>query len=281
MNGDVALLGGVALALALAVLGYRLASPGSEVRRAADRYLRWLDAELTAIRSPTRAIHVLVAQLLGTVALLGVAAGYNGYAALLVPAPFALTGPMLRRARARRAATIEQQLGGWLVAMSNVLKVSGSVSDALAQSVELTRAPLAEELDRCTKEIRLGAPVDAALRSLTERVGSPMLAAAVTTLIIGRRTGGALPTLLDESARASREHLRLERVFRQHLAAARLQFFALSLGPPLLIGGLDRMQPGFFDPLLGSPLGLTILVGAGALWLVAILIARRVMMSAV
>jgi len=51
------------------------------------------------------------------------------------------------------------------------------------------------------------------------------------------------------------------------------------LGPPLLLGGLVQLQPGFFDPLLGSPFGMLILIGAGARGLV-VTVAAAVMIGA-
>jgi tight adherence protein B len=269
--GTLALLGGLFLG------AYAAANPRGFLRRTVQDYLTWMGGKLAGMHAQVSAGRVLGLQVAGTVGLLVGGSAVSSYLFLAAPLPFALTRWGLRFAERRRVDAIETQLSGWLVALSNSLKVSGSIVDSMAQTLELTRAPLGQELDRTVKEIRFGATVEGALRDLASRVQSPMLAAAVTTLVIGRRTGGALPTLLDRTAGVTRERQRLERVFRQQLASARVQFQGLALGPPVMIAGLDQMQPGFFDPLLQTGIGNLVAVVCGVLYLVAILLARRIM----
>ena len=276
-----ALAGAACLVVALLVGGFALATSASGPRRLVAGYLTWLDAALARTLATTSARQVLALQVLATVACLLGAAAIAGWLIVLAPLPFALTGVALAAGRRARFRALEDQLSPWLVAMANTLKTSGSIADALGQTLGALRAPLAQELDVTVKGLRLGAPVDAALRDLGERVASASLSAAITTLVVGRRTGGALPTLLEGAALSVRERLRLERVFRQHTAAARLQIIVLALGPLVLIGALLRTQPTFFDPLFASAVGVPLIAIAGVLWLAAVGIARRIMASVV
>jgi tight adherence protein B len=269
--------GAAALLVGLFLFSWAAASPRGLVRRTLHDYLSWLGSQLQNLHAQVSPTRVLVMQVAATIGLLIGGSAISGYLFLAAPLPLALTRWGLRLAERKRTDAIEAQLGGWLVALANSLKVSGSIVDSMAQTLEMTRPPLAQELDRTVKEVRFGASVEAALRDLASRVQSPMLAAAVTTLVIGRRTGGALPTLLERTAGVTRERQRLERVFRQQLSSARIQFQGLALGPPLMIAGLDQMQPGFFDPLLQTSIGNMIAVVCGVLYMVAILLARRIM----
>ena len=277
MTSLLALAGAVALLVGLSLGGYAAAAPRGLVRRTLDDYLTWLGGQLQQLHASISAGRLLAIQIAATIGLLVGGAAVSGYLLLAAPLPLALTKWGLRVAERRRIHAIEAQLGGWLVALANSLKVSSSIADSLAQTLEMTREPLAGELDRTVKEIRFGATVEAALRDMASRIRSPMLAAAVTTLVIGRQTGGALPTLLERTAGVTRERQRLERVFRQQLASARVQFQGLVLGPPLMITGLDQMQTGFFDPLLYTSIGNLVAIVCGVLYLVAILLARRIM----
>jgi tight adherence protein B len=269
--------GGLTMVLALGLMGYALASPAGTGHQMVTSYLDWLGDELQTQYYPQPAWHVLLQQLGATVACIGGGLYVSNWFWLFAPMPFGLTRFGLRKSAAKRIHEIEGQLSDWLMALANGLKVSGSIVDAMAQTLELTRAPLVPELDRTVKEVKLGATIDTALRDLAARIPSPLLAAAVTTMVVGRRTGGALPTLLRGTAAVTRERLRLERMFRQHLAAARTQFFALALGPPLLIAILDKLEPGFFDPALESATGIVILLVCAGLWMISILMARRIM----
>jgi tight adherence protein B len=281
MSASLALAGGTVLMVALAIASYAAAAPRGPLRRLVNDYLVWLGSELERQRASTSPGQVLAAQCGATIALLVGGAAVSGYLFLAVPLPFSLTRWGLRVAERKRVLAIEAQLSGWLVALANSLQVSGSIADSMAQTLELTRPPLVVEVDRTVKEMRFGSTVDAALRDLASRVGSSMLSAAVTTLIVGRRTGGALPTLLDRTAGVTRERQRLERVFRQQLASARIQFQGLAIGPPLMIAGLDQMQPGFFDPLLYTSIGNMVATICAVMYLTAILLARRIMASVV
>ncbi|HWM87273.1 MAG TPA: type II secretion system F family protein [Kofleriaceae bacterium] len=192
---------------------------------------------------------------------------------LLIPGPWFV----LRRLRKKRIERIEAQLDGWLLVLSNMLKTTGGLSDALAASIDLVRAPLRQELDQVLKEVRLGATLDDALRQTAERVRSSTLAAVVTILLVGRRTGGELPGLLESAAAALREMARLEGVIRSKTAEGKIQVLVLGCAPIAAFFGFRMMDPNFFDPLFGSLLGYCVLGAGVALWLLALYSARKIL----
>jgi tight adherence protein B len=191
----------------------------------------------------------------------------------------AAIGPvlMLRRLRKKRIERIEGQLDGWLLVLANMLKTTGGLADALAGSADLVRPPLRQELDRTLKEIRLGATLDDALRQMGERVKSSILAGVLTLLVVGRRTGGEMPGLLETAAAALREMARLEGVIRTKTAEGRMQVLVLASAPIVVVVVFRLIDPRFFDPLLSSLLGYTLLGAAVVLWLLALLSARKIL----
>lgn len=196
----------------------------------------------------------------------------------IVP-PLCVVGPyfVLRFLRKKRIEKIEAQLDGWLLVLANMLKTTGGLGDALAGSAELVRPPLRQELDHVLKEVRLGATVEDALRMMAERVKSGTLAAVVTVLLIGRRTGGELPGLLETAAGALREMARLEGVIKTKTADGRMQAIVLGIAPFAAVFAFRAIDEHFFDPLLGNVIGYCIIGGAILLWILAILAARKIL----
>jgi len=250
--------------------------PDSAPRGALSRYLAVLDRDLTFTRAKRNAAQVATTQAL-LAGLLLVIAGLGQTRALYLVA-VVLAGPYLllrRRARKRRDRIVEQ-VDGWLVMLANMLRATGSLTDALKSTIRLTSKPLSEEVDLVVKEIELGEQVDVALRRMVARVQRPIFSAAVTGLLVGRQTGGELPKQLEQTAAAIREISRLEGVVRSKTAQGKMQLFVMALFPPAIYYGLLQMDAHFFDPLTGF-IGVVVYAAAFLLWLGGILLARKIL----
>ena len=271
--------GGSALLLLGASIAFGLAvRPTGPLGRALARYVSRLDAECRFQFYAVDGHQFLRRQVAALVLSIAVCVGADEPALWLVP-PCTLLGPYmaLRFLRKKRIAKIEAQLDGWLLVLSNMLKTAGGLGDALAASADLVRAPLRQELDQVLKEVRLGATVEDALRQMAGRVKSATLAAVVTVLLVGRRTGGELPGLLETAAAALREMARLEGVIRTKTADGRIQVLILGAAPLAAFLGFRAMDPKFFDPLFGSLIGYCIVGAAVALWIMALVSARKIL----
>ncbi|HJL19173.1 MAG TPA: type II secretion system F family protein [Sandaracinaceae bacterium LLY-WYZ-13_1] len=197
--------------------------------------------------------------------------------ALLVP-PIALAPYVVLQSRSReRVQQIEDQLDSWLMMLSNALKASPSLGEALGNSAKLMRAPMSEELDLALKEMKLGTPLDQAVLNMSTRVGSPAFSSALATILVGRQTGGDLPKILEESAATLREMARLEGVVRTKTAEGKTQAYVLGVIPFALIGAIHLVDEHWLEPLGETGLGFAIIAVAATLWLGAIFLARRIL----
>ena len=194
----------------------------------------------------------------------------------LLPLVALAPGFALRHARQRRTARIEQQLDAFLLALSNGLKASPSLGDALAASVPLLAPPLCAELALVLREQQLGVPLDRALERMAVRVQSPVVTAAIATLRVARNTGGNLNRTLERAAASLRELARLAGVVRTKTAEGRAQTVVIAVIPMPLVWGLDRMDPDFLQPVWSTATGHLVLAGAIVLWAVALLLARAI-----
>jgi tight adherence protein B len=210
-------------------------------------------------------------------AVLALAVAAGSPSALGCLLPIARTPRLyLQWGRARRTARIELQLDTWLVVLANALRATPSLGDALGASAERIAPPLRHELQLIGNEVRLGVPLDRALQHAAQRIESPLVRAAFATLRIARNAGGDLSRTLDASAASLREMARLHGVLRAKTAEGRAQSLLIALLPAPLIGMLETLSPDLMTPLWTTPRGHLVLAAAGALWLCAVLAARRI-----
>jgi tight adherence protein B len=201
------------------------------------------------------------------------------YWPLLLLLPGLLVAPkvLLEWLVARRILKLEEQIEPWLNAIANALKASPSLGEAIASSISLVQSPMSDEVDVLVKEYELGTPLDRALDQFAERVESRTLAGTVLALKVARRSGGNLPETLESAAAALRELARLEGVVRTKTAEGKAQAFVIGAIPVPMIGLIYFIDQNFFEPLAQTFLGNLVVAGAAALWVVAILTARKIL----
>jgi tight adherence protein B len=265
------------VALVVLWLGPELGSDQAPLRRALERYRKDWRGELARLRAPVSAEALLALQ--GTLGLAAACAALLGapvLAACVLPCCLA-PQLWLRRARDRYRARLERQLEPWLGALMNALSSTPALGDALASSSRLVDPPLRDELELVTKETALGMPLDDALERAARRAGSRVLRSVITTLKVARNTGGSLPTTLGAAGESLREMARLEGVVRTKTAEGRLQTIVLGALPAALYYLLITLRPDHFVPMDHSALGSLLYLGAGVLWVGAVLAAHRIL----
>lgn len=262
---------GAAAALGLAI------APNGQLHGAFRSYMAMLERERRALFLQFSARQMLAVQLAACVLALAWAALASGRSLILLPlillAP-RLVFPILRK---RRLKTIEDALDGWLTIVASMLQVTSSLTDALRQALHLTRGPLRQEVDLLLKEVQVGMPLASALRNMSDRIGSELFSNLVTVMVIGRTSGGALPTLLAETAETLRERKRIDGVIRKHTASSRTQFLVLMVSPFPVAYLMAQNDPHYFDPFFTSFIGYVVLAIAIACWIAAFFLARKIM----
>jgi tight adherence protein B len=125
--------------------------------------------------------------------------------------------------------------------------------------------------------MRLGSTLEQALVSMKTRVESPQLDIALMPVLVGRQVGGNLPRILDLTAGTMREMVRLTSVIRSKTAEGRVQLWALSLFPLVIVVGLELVAPGYYGAMTRSVIGLLLFAVSGVLWAAAIFIGTRIL----
>lgn len=184
-------------------------------------------------------------------------------------------GQWLRHRRDQRLERFVGQLPELARTLSNATSAGRSLTSALQLAARELGDPAATELRRVAEELRLGRPIDVALRALHDRLPSRELAVLVSTLVIQQRAGGDVVAALRDMADTldARKDLRRE-VQTLMSGAVSTGYVTGALGIVLLLM-LDRMQPGMIDSMASSWGGRAALATAAGLYALAFGLIRR------
>jgi tight adherence protein B len=200
-------------------------------------------------------------------------------------APFLITiaatvlGPHLWLAwkHKKRLLRIDEQVDGFLLALSNALKSRPSIADAVVSVQTVISPPIRREVELSVKQMRVGSTPEQALLEMSRRVGSQKLDAAISAILVGRQVGGNVSQILETTAAAMREMARLEGVVRTKTADGKAQIWTLAAFPFVLIVAFSWISPGYFDPLSETVVGGVCATLGFALWVASIVSARRIL----
>ena len=265
------------LALFLGAYGAS-ADDGGPVIRIYLRYIAWLNLQLRHLFIFYPARRIVLGQLLAAYLVLTLQALVGipyWYAVIGIVA----IGPTMwvKNKRQKRLREIDEQLDGFMLALANALKATPSIGAAFQSLVHVTRPPFSQEIDLAVKEIKVGSTLEQSLLSMATRIGSRQVDSALSAILIGRKVGGSLPKVLEETAVALREMRRLEGVVRTKTAEAKAQLWIIAALPFALFYAAEKFSPGYFLPLMGSMTGYIVIAGCIGAWLAAIIIARNML----
>jgi len=229
--------------------------------------LRWnLSSMLLLSLCLGLAAYLLIASAAGLV-ILGVAAGL-----LAALAPMA----WVRRVRDQRVRKFEEQFPEAVDLVARALRAGHSLPTGLGMVADELPAPVGTEFRIMFDEQNFGLTLGDAMRNFARRV--PVLDAKffVTAVLTQRESGGNLAEVLDNLASVIRARFHVKRQTRVISAHGRLTGFVLAVLPPAIAVATLSLNPGYFSPMLGDPLGQQMIVGAIVLQVIGTLVIRRV-----
>jgi tight adherence protein B len=220
---------------------------------------------------------VLITGLCGAVVAF-LALSLTGLLSIAVPAGlFAATLPtaIMRMKRTRRILKFEEQFPEALALISRALKAGHTFTTGLQMVSEEMSAPIGPEYKLLFDEQNYGRPIPDALKEFANRV--PLLDARffVTAVLIQREAGGNLAEVLDNIASVIRDRFRVKRQIRVISAHARMTGWVLIGVPPALAAVLFTINPDHWQTLIGSPLGIQLIIAAIVLQITGSLIIRK------
>ncbi|MDP6935385.1 MAG: type II secretion system F family protein [Myxococcota bacterium] len=170
----------------------------------------------------------------------------------------------LRRQAIERARTLSLQLPDALDLLGRTLRASHGFNEGLRTCARELPSPLAEELGRVYEEHHLGRDLRDCLEQLADRNPRNFdLRLFVSAVLLQKETGGNLVEILDNISHTVRERFIFHARVKALTSEVRLSATVLALLPILVATAICTMQPGYLQPLLEDPLGISLLTGAG------------------
>jgi tight adherence protein B len=241
-------------------------------------YEKWANDELRALYSPLRAKDFAVrhsAVILAGLGTGGIILGSWIYGVILAAFFGYLPVLWMEREKSKRRKALNEQLDATLQSMANTILVTQNLEDAFATIAQHFDPPIAQEADIVVKQVRLGTPMDEALRDFAARCRSRNVDAIVTALTVGRQTGGELPKVLETTAGVLRETMRVEGVMESKTSEGKAQVWVMGMLPFVFGGALQVIDPEWMQPLFKDPIGWAIILFACFLEAVGIALVRK------
>jgi pilus assembly protein TadC len=141
----------------------------------------------------------------------------------------------------KRSSNIERVLPDLLSMISQNMSAGMTPYNALWVAARPEFGALADEIQKVARDTLTGTPLETALLNMSKRVKSNKLRRTVKLMIQGMRSGGELPTVLQEIARDIRSEQNIvKRMESETTAQVMFILFSLVFGAPLLFAASSQ-----------------------------------------
>jgi tight adherence protein B len=183
---------------------------------------------------------------------------------------------LVRRARMRRLAHIEEQLPDAADFIARALRAGHSFSNVLQIVGNELPEPLSGEFRIAREEINYGVPLGEALHNMASRIPLTDLRYLVIAILIQRETGGNLAEILGNISHIIRGRLRLAAQVRVLSAEGRMSAWILGLLPFAVGAMLVLVNPTYVMVLWTDPFGVRLLWTALVMIIIGVIWLKRV-----
>jgi tight adherence protein B len=182
----------------------------------------------------------------------------------------------VRRQEARRREEFIGQLPELARVLSNASSAGLVLRTAIEMAAEELDDPASSELRRTADALRLGQPIDQALRDLGDRLPSRELAVLVSTLIVASRSGGSLVTALRSIASTLEDRKEIRREVKTIMGEAVVTNWSIGVMGVGILFLVNLVSPGVLRTMSEHLVGQIVLGVSSALFVTSLIIIRRI-----
>ncbi len=244
-----------------------------------DQYVKGAERSLEALYMGLPPAHLFYLQLVAALVLTSTGTVVTGsiFPALAFGAVgFFLPQVLLMWAKKRRAAAFAHQLTGFITILNNSLKAGYALPAALEVVRGEMKNPMKQEMNIVTQELRLGEPLEKALRSLYKRLPSEDLDLIVTAIVVAERVGGQLTNVLAGLESTIRERYKVSGKIQALTAQGKMEGLIVGLLPIFIGGAISLIDPKMMEPMFTQPTGWLMIGAIIALDTVGLIVIREI-----
>lgn len=182
----------------------------------------------------------------------------------------------LKRQKNKRIAAFENQLGDALVVMCNCLRSGLTLNQAFETIAGEMSEPISKEFSRVTTETRYGTPIEKALNSMVDRIGSDDLMLTVSAINIQRQVGGNLSEILQSISDTIKGRIKLKSEIKVLTATGRISGIVIGLLPVGLGLMIFLLNPSYMIGFVESSLGRMLLGVSVVMEALGFLVVRKI-----
>jgi tight adherence protein B len=179
---------------------------------------------------------------------------------LLWPIPVRV---LVSRGARKQRELFSDQLPGYLQDLASAMRVGRSFAGSLAVVAAGADEPVRSELERAVTDEALGRPIEESLEAVSVRMESADMDQIALIAALNRRSGSNVAEALDRVAEGARDRGDMRREVKALTAQGKMSSMVLTALPPLLLVGIALIAPRYAQPLLHTTVGLILLVVAG------------------
>jgi len=165
--------------------------------------------------------------------------------------------------RHRRLGRFEEHFPEAIDLLNRAIRAGHAFTTGMGMIASEAPEPIAGEFRTTFEEQNFGLPLRDVLKNLADRVPLIDVRIFVTALLIQKETGGNLSEILENLAHVIRDRFRIYREVRTKSAQGRLTAMILIAMPPLMVLGLEVVNPNYMKLLFEDRIGPWLLWGAG------------------
>lgn len=176
----------------------------------------------------------------------------------------------------KRVRKFNEQLVDALQNMSNALKAGLSLQQAMGTVAQDFQPPISQEFGLALKEMKLGVPLEEALKNMGERVKCEDLDLFITSTIIAKSMGGNLSEMFENIANTIRQRFKIEGRIKALTAQGKLQGFIIGIMPIVIWFVMDWLRPDLMEPMLKHWFGYVLILAILLMELVGAYVIKRI-----
>ena len=172
---------------------------------------------------------------------------------------------------------IQNDLLKAITIMNNSFKSGRSIMQTVEIVSEELEGPLRDEFKQMVVDLNYGLTIENALERLQERVMVDDIKYISTSLTILNKTGGDIVKVFSSIEKTFFSNRKLEEEMKTLTASAKFLYYVLLVVPVVFVLIIGLLDPSYFAPLFSNVLGYMILFIIVSLYILYIIVVKRIM----
>jgi tight adherence protein B len=211
--------------------------------------------------TPSEYIGALIVSYMGIIMIM------QNFFSIKFPMNFVIAGLVLEAGKRvlflvrknRMKQRIVEQLPEICRTLANATRSGMTLTQGINLVAQEVSQPAKGEFQRLAQEIALGIDFNTALKAMEKRIESKEFKLFVATLLIQKKAGGNLFSVLDEMSQTLEERKILQQEIKTMTAEQRYVSYLVPVIPVFLVLMMNNVIDGFLDPLF-SGIGIILLL---------------------